>query len=245
MIQEFDYEPRGKTSGSMTNIPVDVCGICGLTMIQPLPTGIWIHSRFPDDYEDTVNHIPRKATQLEMMVILNGSSSDGSDGGCVCYLHQKYWLQELGLDLDNNELENGIPTKLEKYDDPNWPEYHNQYDFGAYWWTHHKRENYLKYAKFIVSRKVKHLKKNFTLEPKVIATFYQGMRINSGQSKDLKITREYKYQAIPEPGDEIKIKNEWFVVINDCTKPKMMDMEKATIHIHVQPRKKAKRWLEQ
>lgn len=243
----FDYMPDGKTSGRINNIPYATCGICGYTMYQPAPTGIWIHADMPDDFTEKEDHIPRFATTLELLVIENhkedAKASNSYDRKhCACYLHQKYWLQILGLDLDDNELENNIPKKIEKHDEPDWPEIDGKNDFGAYWWVNHERMNYLAFAKYIVSRKIKYLKKNLPNKAKVKVNIYSKKRKNDSTIFYITKDRIYEWDNVLQKGDEIKIKGEIYVIVDEVSEPTMSDVDIAHTSYHVQLKKIAKSW---
>lgn len=100
-LENYQYDPTGKVSGSIRNIPETDCRICGGRISQPLPTGIWLHSGFnSDSYDDRLyggdEHIPIPATLIESLLIQNQRESRDYGNG-QCQLHRKYWLQQTKL----------------------------------------------------------------------------------------------------------------------------------------------------
>lgn len=255
-----EYEKYGKTSGSIKNIPYDICGVCGEFMYQPLPTGLWLHTSAEpsNDYTDSKKHYPRPATTLELLLILNedeesyvssygdfiqyGDTRVEKKNHCACMLHRKYWTNELGLDIDNTPYLNHHPKNIETYDDTDWSDYYGKPNFGAYYWRT-QRTNFQLFADFIVDRNQKSLKENLPINGKCIVEFYQRKDIRNTFQINSFRKRKYDHDNVPQQGDEIKIGDTVYVVIS-VSGNKILEYDgyfKARLHI--QPKSKAKKWL--
>lgn len=92
----YEYEPHGMTGGETTNIQEDYCRICGDAIVQPLPTGIWLHADYDEnDFVDKADHLPKPASILEQLLIENAGR--WSSYKKECPLHRKYWLNFASL----------------------------------------------------------------------------------------------------------------------------------------------------
>jgi len=143
--QNYSYYPSGKTNGWMQNIPESQCRICGESIHQPLPTGIWLHTsaNSHNDYEEHFNcygefeHVAAPTTLIEELLVLNKKEGRQYGHGS-CRLHRKYWLQL--TDLKGKQIIHvaGLTPKTKK-------------DL-RYWCNDCKRLNYLAILKFVISK---------------------------------------------------------------------------------------------
>ena len=156
--QNYEYQPRGKVSGAITNIPEADCRVCGHSISQPVPTGIWLHTGFNDeDYQDRFytefpEHTPIPATLIESLLIQN-YYEDRDYGNGQCQLHRKYWLQQ--TKLKKKEIDGMIGS--------------DRYDKWNYWRNQYERFNSLIIEKFVKSKKLTRTR-NFPL-PKIMIVY--------------------------------------------------------------------------
>lgn len=153
---DHQYSPRGKTRGDLQNIPNAQCRICGDSISQPLPTGLWTHGgRSDNDYTESSlyghdDHVPIPCTLIDSLLILN-KREDRDYGEGQCQLHRKYWLELAKLKKKEVERMIGGCTASDWH----------------YWKWQNKRFNSLATEKYTKKKKSEHRKQNFKL-PKLM-----------------------------------------------------------------------------
>lgn len=196
----FEYIPRGMMDGDVV-VPEDTCGVCGRTMYQPYPTGIWEHL---DPMEN--DHCPRKANTVERLLILNlqenrrkwtelqyyGDDKPVKRNHEDCLIHKKYW----GLTLGKTEKQLDRLVGVGGFEE------------NGRFLNFSERKNVLRFKKFTSSYKKEYLNKNPPM-PTVILRF---LRVKRHQLEFLYEIKNAKAKDLPNIGDKIKIARKRYVV---------------------------------